>query len=94
MVEGARDSNEEENAQDHILNDIEMIRDVNSFVPKQQFFNQYTLIGLFFAEPHDLTSRIWGSVVESLQKELNQLGNQETRLLGCLLVPLLCKFPQ
>ena len=31
-----------------------------------EYTTQYGLIGLFFCEPHDLTSRMWGSIVTSL----------------------------
>ena len=41
-------------------------------VAQAGFIEQYNMIGLFFAEPHDISSRIWGSIVMSLKKDLNE----------------------
>ncbi len=42
-------------------NDIIVKENENGEIPGHSY------IGLFFCEPHDHTSRIWGSIVNSLQ---------------------------
>ena len=42
-----------------------IVEKVNQF---EEYKTGYGLIGLFFCEPHDLTSRMWGSIVTSLSK--------------------------
>ena len=59
---------------------------------QREFINQYNLIGLFFAEPFDFSSRIWGSVIQSMQREFPGGGNTDTKFFGCILVPLLRKY--
>ena len=53
-----------------------------------EFKSQFQFIGLFFAEPHDFTSRIWGSVVKSLTDEFKR---RDENAFQPIIVPMLCK---
>ena len=54
-----------------------------------EFKSQFQFIGLFFAEPHDFTSRIWGSVVKSLTDEFKR---RDENAFQPIIVPMLRKF--
>mmetsp|Transcript_18051 Transcript_18051/g.21193 ORF Transcript_18051/g.21193 Transcript_18051/m.21193 type:complete len:83 (+) Transcript_18051:28-276(+) len=51
-----------------------------------EYKSQYQFIGLFFCEPHDFTSRIWGSVVKTLTDEFKR---QDENAFQPILVPML-----
>ena len=54
----------------------------------EEYKTQYGQIGLYFCEPHDMTSRIWGSIVNSLTQKYQE-GDQ--KVFTCVLVPMLGK---